>query len=142
MFVDIYHEPKNEVWKNAWQVTEALLLKMQDEVVQKGARFFVVVLSNDIQVNPNAAVRRKLSGNPEVEDVFYPDRRVERLCQGHGIPVLLLAPGFKEYAARHHVFLHGFKTSFRDTLGSGHWNRDGHRLAGETIARWLCPQIN
>jgi hypothetical protein len=142
MFVDIYHAPRDQVWKDAWQVTEALLLKIRDEVVQKGARFGVVVMSNDIQVNPDKAIGKKLAGNPGVEDVFYPDHRVERLCQSHGIAVLLLAPGFQKYAYRDHIFLHGFKTSFRNTLGSGHWNRDGHRLAGETIARWLCPQIN
>ena len=73
--------------------------------------------------------------------MFYPDHRVERLCKSHGIPVLLLGPSFQKYAAQHQVFLHGFHTLFRNTLGSGHWNQNGHRLAGETIAQWLCPQI-
>jgi hypothetical protein len=54
---------------------------------------------------------------------------------------LLLAPYFQEYAGKNQVFLHGFRQAFRDTLGTGHWNQLGHSLAGQTIARWLCPQI-
>jgi hypothetical protein len=142
MYIDVYWAPKDEVWKEAWKVTEADLLKMRDEIAQKQAQFYVVVLSNDIQVNPDVSVRQKLAAYPGVEDIFYPDHRVEKFCQNHNIPVLLLGPSFQEYATRHHVFLHGFHTMFRNTLGSGHWNREGHRLAGETIAQWLCPQMN
>ena len=137
MFTATYREPKDEDWKEAWKITEAVLLKMRDEVVEGGARFDVVVLSNDIQVKPDPTERRLLG----VEDMFYPDHRVERFCHSHDIPVLLLAPTFLEYATQHQAFLHGFRTLFRNTLGTGHWNRNGHRLAGQTIANWLCPQI-
>ena len=142
MFMGVYREPSDEVWKEAWQVTEAVLLQMRDEVARKGARLYVVALSNDIQVHPDESVRNKFARCPGIADVFYPDKRLEKFCQSHGIPVLLLAPSFQKYAARHHIFLHGFHTLFRNTLGSGHWNQNGHRLAGETIAEWLCPQIN
>lgn len=141
MFIEIYREPKDEAWKEAWKVTEALLLRMNEGVIQKGARFYVVVLPNDIQVHPDEAVRNKLAEYPGVTDVFYPGHRVAKLCRSHDIPVLVLAPYFRDYAAQHRVFLHGFKTLFRNTLGSGHWNREGHRLAGQTIARWLCRQL-
>ena len=141
MFIKTYHEPTEEVWQEAWRVTEALVLKMADEVAAKGAQFGVVVVTNDTAVNPVAAVRHTLATYRGVEDVFYADHRVERLCRGHDIPVLLLGPPFEAYAIKHQVYLHGFRTLFRSTLGEGHWNRNGHRLAGETIAGWLCPQI-
>jgi hypothetical protein len=141
MFVDIYHEPTDEVWKEAWKITEAVMLKMRDEVAERGAQLDVVVLSNDIQVHPDPKVQNQVATYPGVEDIFYPDHRVERFCHNKGIPVLLLGPPFREYAIKHQVFLHGFRTLFRNTLGWGHWNRQGHRLAGETIAKWLCPQI-
>lgn len=142
LFIEIYREPADKAWKEAWKVTEAVLLEMRDEIAQKGAKFYVVVLSNNIQVDPRADVRNQVAAYPGIEDVFYPDRRIGRFCQAHGIPVLLLAPYFQEYAAKHKVYLHGFRTLFRNTLGSGHWNQQGHRLAGQTIAQWLCPQIN
>jgi hypothetical protein len=36
------------------------------------------------------------------------------------------------YADAHHAFLHGFPNT---RLGTGHWNADGHQVAGELIAR-------
>jgi hypothetical protein len=141
MAIDIYREPTDEVWQEAWNITEAVLLQMRDEIAQQGARLFVVVLTNGPQVHPEDSVRQKLADWPGVQDPFYPDRRLARFGQSHDIPVLLLAPIFQEYASRHQVFLHGFRQAFRDTLGTGHWNQRGHGLAGQTIARWLCPQI-
>ena len=52
--------------------------------------------------------------------------------------MLNLAPLFQSYAEENKVFLHGFQSS--GNLGRGHWNEDGHRLAGELIARWLCRE--
>jgi hypothetical protein len=134
----IYRKPTDRVWKEAWGVTEAILLQMRDEIVQRGAHFVVVVLTNGSQVNPDVAVRNEFIKSRGVKDIFYPDRRVERFCRSHDIPVLLLGPHFQKYATQHQVFLHGFGK----TLGTGHWNQNGHRLAGLTIAKWLCPQLN
>jgi hypothetical protein len=142
IYTNIYREPTQEVWKEAWRVTEGVLLKMRDEIAQKGAKFFVVVLTNGVQVHPDVTVRTDFAKKLGVNDLFYPDNRLAIFCQKHGIPVLLLAPDFQEYATEHRVYLHGFAKGFRNTLGNGHWNQDGHRLAGQTIARWLCPQLN
>jgi hypothetical protein len=142
MFTEIYHEPKDETWKEAWRITEAVLLRMRDEVVQRGAQFYVVVATSSTQVHPDPTVRNGLANYPGVADVFYPDHWVEKVCRSHDIPVLLLGPPFQAHVMKNPVYLHGFRTTFRDTLGSGHWNPDGHRLAGETIARWLGPQIS
>lgn len=30
---------------------------------------------------------------------------------------------------------------FGDRRGVGHWNRDGHRQAGEIISAWLCESL-
>ncbi len=141
-YAELYLEPTEEVWKEAWRLTEGVLLKMRDEIAQKGAKFYVVVLTNSHQVHPDVSVREELARSIGGKDLFYPDRRVEKFCQKHGIPVLLLGPDFQEYATRHKVFLHGFAHVLRNNLGTGHWNQNGHRLAGQTIADWLCPQLN
>jgi hypothetical protein len=54
-----------------------------------------------------------------------------------GFSVLNLAPEFQAYAERHKVFLHGFEPN----PGGGHWNKNGHRLAGKAIAARLCREI-
>ena len=135
--IDIYREPTDRVWKDAWRVTEGVMLMMRDEISAKGSRFFVVVVSAPAQVYPDPETRKKFTKKLGVPNLFYPDRRLEKFCQKEGIPVLLLAPAFQEYATAHKVFLHGFQGN----LSTGHWNQSGHRLAGNMIARWLCGQL-
>jgi hypothetical protein len=134
----IYREPTSKVWQEAWQVTEALLVQMRDEAAARGAKFYVVVLSTGAQVDPDPQVRAAFAKSLGVKDLFYPDHRLEKFCQQEGIPILLLTPAFQQYATTHHVYLHGFKGN----LGGGHWNQNGHRLAGDMIARWLCGQFH
>ena len=134
----IYREPKSKVMIDAWKVTEVLLVQMRDEVAARGAKFYVVVLSTGAQVDPNPAARAAFAKGLGVKDLFYPDHRLEKFCQQEGIPVLLLAPAFQQYATLHHVYLHGFKGN----LGGGHWNQNGHWLAGDMIAKWLCGQFH
>jgi hypothetical protein len=134
----IYREPTSKVMIDAWKVTEALLVQMRDEVAARGAKFYVVVLSTGAQVDPDPAARAAFAKALGVPDLFYPDHRLEKFCHQEGIPILLLAPAFQQYATAHHVFLHGFK----DNPGGGHWNQKGHRLAGEMIAGWLCGQFH
>jgi hypothetical protein len=135
---DVYRAPTKKVWQDAWQVTEALLVQLRDEVAARGARLYVVVMTIGAQVLPEAANREGFARELGLTDLLYADHRLEAFCRQQGIPVLLLAPPFQEYASAHQVFLHGFK----DTLGIGHWNRQGHRLAGDLIAQWLCRQLH
>ncbi|MGH7832468.1 MAG: SGNH/GDSL hydrolase family protein [Candidatus Binatia bacterium] len=133
----VYFEPTNSIWREAWRVTEGLIALMRDEVRQRGADFLVVTLSNGIQVHPDASVRRRFVERLDITDLFYPDRRIKALGEREGFSVLNLAQDFEAYAARHKVFLHGFEPN----SGKGHWNKEGHRLAGKAIAAKLCQEI-
>jgi hypothetical protein len=133
----VYVEPRDPVWKEAWRVTEGLITLMRDEVEKKGTDFLVVTLSSGIQVHPNPSVRQTFMERLGIRDLFYPDLHIKVLGEREGFPVLNLAPLLLAYAEQHKVFLHGFGTN----MGSGHWNVEGHRLAGETIAQKLCQDI-
>ncbi len=133
----IYLEPEGPAWTQAWRVTERLIEAMDDEVRARGALFLVVTLSNGIQVHPDPALRAAYAKRIGAPDLFYPERRLRALCERKGIPVLCLAPPFQEYAETRKTFLHGTGAS----LGAGHWNRDGHRLAGRLIARAICDHL-
>jgi len=130
----VYREPADPRWVEAWRVTERLIEAMDDEVRGRGAAFLVVTLSNGVQVHPDPALRRAYAKRIGVPDLFYPERRIRALCDRKGIPVLSLAPLFQEYAETHKAYLHGFGAN----LGAGHWNRDGHGLAGRLIAQAIC----
>lgn len=134
----VYLDPRDSVWRDAWGVTEELIVLMRDEVKAKGADFLVVTLSNSPQVHPDPMMRRAFEKRVGVTDLFYPDRRVRDLGNREGFAVLTLAPLFQVYAQGHGVFLHGFENS---GLGRGHWNQEGHRLAGKLIAEKLCSDI-
>jgi|SRR5215207_1730966 len=133
----IYREPSDDTWRDAWAVTEKLVATMNAEVSEHGARFYLVTLSNGIQVYPEASARKAFADRLGVEDLFYPERRFRALGEREGFPVINLAPELQSLADGRKLFLHGFGRE----LGNGHWNEDGHRVAGETLARNLCDLL-
>ncbi|HYP00359.1 MAG TPA: SGNH/GDSL hydrolase family protein [Pyrinomonadaceae bacterium] len=133
----IYREPADDTWREAWRVTEGLLLLMRDEVGARGAKFVVVTLSNGVQVHPQPAARAAFLRRVGATDIFYPDARIRSLGEREGFPVVTLAHGLQQYAEQHQAFLHGFG---RD-IGNGHWNALGHRVAGELLAQKMCETL-
>jgi len=129
-----YLEPQDENWREAWRVTEGLIVEMRNEVSQKGSRFVLVTLSNAIQVYPNQVVRQNFMKRLGLTTMFYPDLRLKDLAQRENIEFVDLAEPMQLYADQNKVFLHGFGSD----LGNGHWNPDGHRLAAALIAQKLC----
>jgi hypothetical protein len=132
---EIYRPPREPAWQEAWRLSEALLRRMRDEVVARGARFQLVVLSNGIQVHPDAAERERFTQDLGVDELFYPDTRLAAFADEAGIPSLLLAPELRRVAEARGQCLHGFENA---TPCAGHWNALGHRAAGERIAQALC----
>jgi len=130
----IYREPTDAAWQEAWRVTEGLLRLMRDEVRARGAQFMVVTLSSGVQVHPRPEARAAFLARVGATDIFYPDARLKSFGEREGFPVLTLAPSLQQYAEQHQVFLHGFERS----LGNGHWNSVGHRVAGELLAQKIC----
>jgi hypothetical protein len=133
---NVYREPNDPLWHDAWRITEGLIVLMRDEVKGRGASFFVVTLSNSIQVNPDRALRQRFMNQLGVTDLFYPDKRLKTLGKRDHIPVFNLAPLLQSYADQTGVSLHGFARQ----PGRGHWNSVGHRVAGQLIAQQLCKE--
>ncbi len=133
----VYRPPETAVWRDAWALTEALIAEMNRLVRARGAGFWLVTLSNPIQVHPDAALRRDYMAAAGVETLDYPDRRLADFGRRAGIPVVTLAGPMAEHVAREGVVLHGFP----EAPGNGHWNREGHRLAAEILAERLCPAL-
>jgi len=133
----IYRAPDEAVWQEAWRVTEGLLVEMRNEVESKNAKFLVVTLSNGIQVFPEAQPRQAFLEKIGASDIFYPDTRIKNLGTRENFTVYNLAPELQVYADQNKVFLHGFGAS----LGNGHWNAEGHRIAGEKLSQKLCEEF-
>lgn len=134
----IYLPPKNEIWTNAWQVTEHLLAEIRDDVEGSGAEFLLVTGSNGIQVGRNADVRLAFERRIGATDLFYPEQRLTSFATANGIYLEVLAPELRTFAETHNIDLHGFG----ENIGNGHWNQAGHRAAGEILGRRLCSAGN
>jgi hypothetical protein len=134
----VYKEPVSGVWQEAWEVTEALLTLMHQEVREHNAEFLAVTLSNTVQVNPDLTVRQRLMDKLKIETLSYPDERIKAVGKRDGFQVLNLAPQLQEYVKEHNVYLHGFSNTPK---GTGHWNEEGHRLVGEFLSEAICSRF-
>ena len=133
----VYRPPADRVWTEAWEVTERLLVEMRDEVQRHRAKFYVATLSNAIQVHRDARARRMFAERLGTPDLLYPELRLKALGEREGFTVFNLAPELQLYAEQHQTFLHGSGAQ----LGNGHWNAEGHRVAGELLAVKLCAAL-
>lgn len=129
-----YVEPTTAAWRDAWKLTERLILMMREEVLQKHARFVVVTLSSAFQVDPDRNIREQFMRKLGITDPFYPDRRIADFAKANSFEVISLAEPFMNEAERKNVYLHG---SPLNVLGKGHWNSNGHRLAAELVGDYL-----
>lgn len=77
--------PRDARWREAWQVTEKLLLRMRDAATRNGARMAVVAVPHPLQLE------RKLG---------YADTRLAELGERAGIPVVSLPMEKGAYAPR------------------------------------------
>ena len=135
----IYQPPQTAVWSDAWNVTEKILQRMNLRSHEKGSQFCVVTLTNAIQVDPDPKARVELQQSSGVEHLFYPDLRVVNIGKRHGFPVFTLAPKMQAEAERKKIYFHGFSNT---KMGTGHWNQDGHRAAGQIMATEICQWLS
>jgi len=131
----VFRDPRDQKWRDAWQVTERLILELKQTVASAGAEFAVVVVSIGMQVHPNKAVREAFARRLGVEDLFYPERRITQFGKRSDTRVINLASELQRNAEQNNIYLHGFTNT---SLGSGHWNEAGHAAAAQLIGRRLC----
>lgn len=134
-----FKEPSDKTWQDAWQVTEGLLELMNQEVKQKAVPFFVFTIGDPMSVLPDPKARQTFTQTNKIQDLFYPDKRVKAVGDRAGFPVLNLSPTFQQYAEQKRVCLHGFDNAM---LCQGHWNIEGHRLAGEILSSNVCQFLS
>jgi hypothetical protein len=77
--------PRDARWDEAWQVTEALLVRMRDAAARNGGRLALVSVPHPLQLE------RKLA---------YAEQRLAAFGERSGIPVVALKMSADSYAAR------------------------------------------
>lgn len=114
--------------------TEGLVKLARAEACQLGAGFVVLVIPARIQVNPESWERRRneLGLSPDGDDLDRPEREFAARFERAGLfHVEALAPLRRAQQS-------GWSPFFRV---DGHLNATGHRVVGQTLARWLVPHL-
>ncbi|HUQ75535.1 MAG TPA: SGNH/GDSL hydrolase family protein [Burkholderiales bacterium] len=133
----VFHEPRDAKWREAWDITDRLLVAASEETRNKRVRFVVTVLSTPGSVFPNPQMRARYAQSLGVETLFYPEQRLTGLGERHGFDVVALAPEMQKRADATQTYFHGFANT---KPGFGHWNEAGHAAAAELIAERLCSK--
>jgi len=130
-FWGLYNPKTPPEWREAWDITQKLLLKMKTEIGAHHAQFLLVSLTNgDFYIDGSFVnhLRRYAQIN---WDIDKPDKILSDFCQEYSIPFLALTPLYRDYSknAGHPIKFH--------YQYDGHWNAQGHRLAAEFIYKKL-----
>ncbi|MGL5081510.1 MAG: SGNH/GDSL hydrolase family protein [Microcoleaceae cyanobacterium] len=133
-----FQEPEDAAWKEAWQITEALITEMNTEAQQNRARFLLVTIGDPIQVHPKSEIRNSFMKDYEINNLFYSNERLKQVGEQENFPVLDLAKPFQSYSEQTQSCLHGFPNA---VPCGGHWNPQGHEFAGELITQKLCEIV-
>ena len=126
--------PNDDDWREAWSITEELILRLRNAVETSGAEFALVTMTMVGQVNPDKEGREKRAQSLGIEDLFYNERRLAAHGKENAYHVITLAQPFQEYVDKTAAYLHGFENT---TLGLGHWNEEGHKQAANVIVDQL-----
>ena len=133
-FSNLYN-PVGEKWSEAWITTENIILLINNEVKRNNKKFILVTLSNPIQVNPELDKFNDYIKKNNINDIFYPEKRLESLSIKNSIKFIQISKKMRELALKNNEYFHGFKNS---KLGEGHWNIAGHDLASRLISKDIC----
>ncbi len=134
-FSALYFPSSEDEMEQAWQITQAMLAQLKQEVEADGKQFAVVLISPDIIVRlgvlsptEQAAV---LKDDPILADAQAdrPNQRLSAFLHNQNIPFIDLTPAMIEHLATNPTPLY--------ILGEGHWTVEGNRVAGKVVAQWL-----
>jgi len=124
----VYSEEYDQNWKKAWNITEKLILDMNNYVEKNGAEFLLVAGASREQVHADWW-EETLNAYPDMRKVGWdldkPNKILERFSAENGINYVNLLPAFREEANKteQRLFYHY----------DGHWNEYGHRIAAQEI---------
>lgn len=130
----VFVPPRNNDWIEAWRVTEGILDALRDDVEKDGSRLWVLAIPAPEQVHPDSSFRREFMKKLGVEDLSYPEARLQMWAERASVPFVELSNEFSRIGTQNGDSIYGFG----DQIGFGHWNENGHRLAGKILAQRIC----
>jgi hypothetical protein len=133
LMYDIYREPPPEEWTAAWQLTEAIIRRLDAEIRARGAQLAVVIIGAPEQVYPErwaAALTRYPQLQAAAWDLEAPNRRLGEFLNEAAIAHLDLLPVFRATSAAPGAQPLHF-------VRDGHWTPPGHQLVARTVVDFV-----
>jgi hypothetical protein len=132
--LNIYRINMPPEWKEAVEITKAIILEFQRSVEERGSKFLLMSLSNAEQVHKDLGDELKARYNVNL-DYEQPDRILEQFAATNKIMFLKLMPALRDHYRKTTEYVHGFGSS-----RGGHWNQTGHRIAAQVTFQFLEDQ--
>ena len=129
------YNPLNLDWSIAWSTTEKIIKMIDIEIKNKKKEFILVTLTTPIQVHPDNKKVEKFKKENNIDDIFYPENRLNNFSKKNSIKFVQIAKKMRETAVEKSIFFHGFDNT---KMGEGHWNKSGHELASKLISEEIC----
>lgn len=119
--------------KRAWRLTKKLIIQLIADARNHGSELAVVSIPFREQVYENLWRSTVLQpGMAKREwDLNKPDQILSEFLSDEDIPFLQLLPSFRKVAGNLRLYYFG---------ADGHWNVQGHQLAGQVIYNWLVEE--
>lgn len=124
---EVYLNEVGDDWRSAWEVTEALLARVQATADAAGVPLLVVLSPSELQVYDDLWAQ-ELADTSQSRRRFspgVPNDRLTEIADRHGIALLDLRPAFRDEAASG-----GPPVIFRK---DGHWTEHGHAVAARAV---------
>jgi hypothetical protein len=136
MYLGGVYLPENEMWRDAWKITEFYLVELKHEIEKNGGKLVTVSIPEYIQISPNW--ERELEEHyhinelPEGFDRDRPLRKLQQTAAANDIPIIRLDEFLKEYRDKF-----GLPAPYFYYRCDGHLNPLGHFLAANLVVRYL-----
>ena len=122
-WLGVYGPPLNDDWREAWAITEEMLLRFAGAARERNSRFTLVIVADSLQITDSTLLDPELASTCDFE---YPNRRLKEFCKKHGIVCLDSLPFFLKK---------------KPTLDYPYfsWKHDGHysQVGHQTMAAFL-----
>jgi SGNH hydrolase-like domain, acetyltransferase AlgX len=130
---EVYRTTPTAAWQEAWQLTDAIIQRLDSEVRSHGGQLATVIIGTPEQVYParwSAALSRYPALRGQDVQMDVPNRRLAGILDQANIPYLDLLPVFRAEAS----LSSSPPLYYRH---DGHWTPIGHMLAARSIAAFL-----
>ena len=122
---------------NSWALLESFLLKISKDLKTNNSELLTLVVSRAEVVDYEEEYVKKMAKDNNISNIFYPEQRLEDFGKQNNIHIISISRYMSDWNWNKNNQLTNFH-GFNETLGSGHWNENGHKFTGDIIGKNIC----